>query len=94
MKDMRHQELMPDVLHWLGIKKIDNVSCVLSGEAVLKRVLTWFVRRSGFPSAKMISMSDMKYNAIVGSGITINRRYESKHTSLLGFPSSRIDRKI
>lgn len=36
----------------------------------------------------------MKYNAIVGSGITINRRYESKHTSLLGFSSSRIDRKI
>lgn len=26
VKDMRHQELMPDVLHWLGIKKIDNVS--------------------------------------------------------------------
>lgn len=35
----------------------------------------------------MISMSDMKYNAIVGSGITINRRYESKHTALLDFRS-------
>lgn len=90
---MRHQELMPDVLHWLGIKKIDNVSCLLSGEAVLNRALTLSLPRS-ISLPKMISMSDMKYNAIVGSGITINRRYESKHTSLLGFPSSRIDRKI
>lgn len=24
--DMRFQVLMPDVLHWLGVKKIDNVS--------------------------------------------------------------------
>lgn len=40
--------LMPDVLHWLGIKKIDN----------------------------MISMSDMKHDAIVGSGIPIGKRYE------------------
>lgn len=37
---------MPDVLHWLGITKIDN----------------------------MVSMSDMKYNAIVGSGIEIKKR--------------------
>jgi GTP cyclohydrolase II len=25
VKDMRFQALMPDVLHWLGIKKIDNM---------------------------------------------------------------------
>ncbi len=25
VKDMRFQRLMPDVLHWLGIKKIDNM---------------------------------------------------------------------
>ena len=37
---MRFQELMPDVLHWLGVKKIDE----------------------------LYSMSDMKYDAIVGSG--------------------------
>lgn len=24
--DLRFQALMPDVLHWLGVKKIDNVS--------------------------------------------------------------------
>lgn len=41
----------------------------------------------------MISMSDMKYNAIVGSGITINRRYESKHAALLESPSPRTDRR-
>ena len=44
--DARFQEFMPDVLHWFGIKKIDN----------------------------LISMSDMKYNAIVDSGITVKKR--------------------
>ncbi|KAL5501576.1 hypothetical protein ACEPAH_8836 [Sanghuangporus vaninii] len=48
VKDMRFQALMPDVLHWLGITKIDN----------------------------MVSMSDMKYNAIVQSGISILKRYD------------------
>ncbi len=48
VKDMRFQALMPDVLHWFGIKKIDN----------------------------MVSMSDMKYNAIVQSGIPILKRYD------------------
>ncbi|KAK7462168.1 Uracil-regulated protein 1 [Stygiomarasmius scandens] len=43
VKDMRHQALMPDILHWLGITKVDG----------------------------MVSMSDMKYDVIVGSGITI-----------------------
>ncbi|MBW0525945.1 hypothetical protein O181_065660 [Austropuccinia psidii MF-1] len=43
VKDMRFQALMPDVLHWLGIKKIDV----------------------------MCSMSDMKHDAIVQSGIPI-----------------------
>ncbi|KAL0573165.1 Uracil-regulated protein 1 [Marasmius crinis-equi] len=48
VKDMRFQALMPDILHWLGITKIDN----------------------------MVSMSDMKYDAIVGSGIPIKKRYD------------------
>jgi GTP cyclohydrolase II len=46
VQDMRFQELMPDVLHWLGITQID----------------------------RFVSMSDMKYNAIVGSGIKIIQR--------------------
>ncbi|CAG8488949.1 16294_t:CDS:2 [Funneliformis caledonium] len=46
VKDMRFQALMPDVLHWLGITKID----------------------------RMMSMSNMKYEAIVGSGIAIHER--------------------
>ena len=25
VKDMRFQALMPDILHWFGIKKIDNM---------------------------------------------------------------------
>jgi len=46
VQDMRFQELMPDALHWLGIKKIDH----------------------------LISMSDMKFNAIVSSGIQVKNR--------------------
>lgn len=46
VKDMRFQALMPDALHWMGIKKID----------------------------KMISMSNMKYEAIVQAGIPIRER--------------------
>lgn len=48
VQDMRFQELMPDTLHWLGIKRIDN----------------------------LISMSNMKHDAIVGSGIKVVKRYE------------------
>jgi len=46
--DTRFQVLMPDVLHWLGITKIDN----------------------------FISMSDMKHDAIVATGIKIVNRVE------------------
>jgi GTP cyclohydrolase II len=46
VKDMRFQALMPDILHWLGIKKID----------------------------RMLSMSNMKHDAIVEQGIPILER--------------------
>jgi GTP cyclohydrolase II len=46
VQDMRFQELMPDVLHWLGIRKID----------------------------RLVSMSDIKYNAITHAGIRIVQR--------------------
>ncbi len=46
VQDMRFQELMPDVLHWMGVKKID----------------------------RLVSMSDMKYNAITRSGIEVGER--------------------
>lgn len=46
VQDMRFQQLMPDVLQWLGITRIDN----------------------------FISMSDMKHDAIVQSGIKIVNR--------------------
>ncbi|RHZ49394.1 Uracil-regulated protein 1 [Aspergillus thermomutatus] len=46
VKDMRFQALMPDILHWLGIKKID----------------------------RMLSMSNMKHDAIVEQGIPIHER--------------------
>ncbi len=46
VQDMRFQELMPDVLHWLGVKKIH----------------------------RLVSMSNMKYDAITGSGIEVGER--------------------
>jgi GTP cyclohydrolase II len=46
VQDVRFQELMPDVLHWLGIRHIH----------------------------RLVSMSNVKYNAITGSGITIGQR--------------------
>lgn len=46
VKDMRFQSLMPDILHWLGIQKID----------------------------RMLSMSNMKHDAIVEQGIPIHER--------------------
>lgn len=46
VQDMRFQELMPDVLNWLGITRID----------------------------RFISMSNMKYDAIVGQHIEIGER--------------------
>jgi GTP cyclohydrolase II len=46
VQDARFQQLMPDVLHWLGIRRID----------------------------RFMSMSNMKYEAVVGSGIEIVER--------------------
>ena len=46
VQDMRFQELMPDVIHWLGIKMID----------------------------KFVSMSNMKYDALINSGIDVKNR--------------------
>ncbi|HEX4476950.1 MAG TPA: GTP cyclohydrolase II [Polyangiaceae bacterium] len=46
VQDMRFQVLMPDVLHWLGITKID----------------------------RFVSMSNMKYDAVVRAGIEIVTR--------------------
>ncbi len=46
VQDVRFQELMPDVLHWLGIQHIH----------------------------RFVSMSNVKFDAITGSGITIGTR--------------------
>ena len=46
VQDMRFQELMPDVLHWLGITRVDQ----------------------------LVSMSNLKYAPIVGSGIEVVER--------------------
>jgi GTP cyclohydrolase II len=46
VQDARFQQLMPDVLHWLGITRID----------------------------RFVSMSNMKYDAVVETGIEIGER--------------------
>jgi GTP cyclohydrolase II len=45
---MRFQELMPDVLHWLGVRRIH----------------------------RLVSMSNMKYDAITQSGIEVGERVD------------------
>ncbi|KAJ3053938.1 Uracil-regulated protein 1 [Rhizophlyctis rosea] len=66
VKDMRFQATMPDVLHWLGITKID----------------------------RMISMSNMKYDAIVGAGIPILERVPIPADMLPPDSKVEIDAKI
>ena len=46
VQDARFQQLMPDVIHWLGIRHIDH----------------------------FVSMSNMKYDALVAGGITVGER--------------------
>ncbi len=46
VQDARFQQLMPDTLHWLGVRRID----------------------------RFVSMSDMKYDALVGQGIDVVER--------------------
>lgn len=46
VQDARFQQLMPDVIHWLGLRRID----------------------------RFMSMSDMKYNALVGQGVEVVER--------------------
>ncbi|KAH9909811.1 putative GTP cyclohydrolase II [Xylariomycetidae sp. FL2044] len=66
VKDMRFQALMPDILHWLGIKKID----------------------------RMLSMSNMKHDAIVGQGIPIHERIELPEELIPADSRVEIDAKI
>ncbi|KAK7398003.1 Uracil-regulated protein 1 [Neonectria punicea] len=66
VKDMRFQALMPDILHWLGIKKID----------------------------RMLSMSNMKHDAIVGQGIPIHERIELPTELIPADSRVEIDAKI
>ncbi|CEP10100.1 hypothetical protein [Parasitella parasitica] len=66
VKDMRFQALMPDVLHWLGIQKID----------------------------RMMSMSNMKHDAIVGSGIPIIERVPIPEELIPADSRVEIDAKI
>lgn len=66
VKDMRFQALMPDILHWFGIKKIDNM--------VSMSDMCAFQDLSA--SSSFAHLLHRKYNAIIESGITIHKRYD------------------
>jgi GTP cyclohydrolase II len=64
---MRFQALMPDVLHWLGIKKIDNMVSMSDMYVLTCLYVTRLHSSTSF---------SRKYDAIVKSGIPILRRYD------------------
>jgi GTP cyclohydrolase II len=66
VQDMRFQELMPDPLLWLGVRRID----------------------------RFISMSDMKYDAITGSGIEIVERCDIPDELIPADAKVEIDAKV
>ncbi len=66
VQDMRFQELMPDVLHWLGIRRIH----------------------------RLVSMSNDKYDAITGSGITVEQRVRIPDQLIPADARVEIDAKI
>lgn len=66
VRDMRFQQLMPDVLKWLGVERIH----------------------------KMLSMSNMKYDAIIEAGIKIEQRIPIPDEMIPGDSSVEIDAKI
>lgn len=73
VKDMRFQALMPDVLHWLGIQKVDNMVSMSDMYVLLPyRPSSWL-------------MHVRKYDAIVKSGIPILKRYDIPGTSFERF---------
>jgi GTP cyclohydrolase II len=66
VQDMRFQELMPDVLHWLGVRKIH----------------------------RLVSMSNMKHDAITKSGIAIGERVNIPDELIPADAQVEIDAKI
>jgi GTP cyclohydrolase II len=66
VQDMRFQELMPDVLHWLGVRRIH----------------------------RLVSMSNVKYDAIVASGIEVGERVRIPDALVPADARVEIDAKI
>ncbi|XBW36253.1 hypothetical protein QEN19_001845 [Hanseniaspora menglaensis] len=66
VRDMRFQNLMPDILKWLGVQRIN----------------------------KMLSMSNMKFDAIVEAGIKIEERIPIPDYMVPGDSNVEIDAKV
>ena len=66
VQDMRFQELMPDVLNWLGIRKIH----------------------------RLVSMSNMKYDAITRAGIEVVERVNIPHDLIPADAQVEMDAKM
>jgi GTP cyclohydrolase II len=66
VQDMRFQELMPDVLHWLGVRRIH----------------------------RLVSMSNVKHDAIVGAGIPVDARIRIPDALIPADARVEIDAKV
>jgi GTP cyclohydrolase II len=66
VQDMRFQQLMPDVLHWLGVRRIH----------------------------RLVSMSNMKYDAIVSAGIDVDARIRIPDSLVPADARVEIDAKV
>lgn len=75
VQDTRFQALMPDPLHFLGVTKIHNFISMYVLHSILTSFLTMTRKLMHFVSTSCCR-SDMKYNAIVSTGIEIVNRVE------------------
>ncbi|RUO96474.1 hypothetical protein BC936DRAFT_141988 [Jimgerdemannia flammicorona] len=84
VKDMRFQALMPDVLHWLGITKIDRMMSMSNMVEHISTSLTYGIVRLHY----------QKHDAIVNSGIPIIERVPIPDEMIPADSRVEIDAKI
>ncbi|KAK1464562.1 GTP cyclohydrolase II [Colletotrichum cuscutae] len=84
VKDMRFQALMPDILHWLGIRKIDRMLSMSKSAAP---------PHPRYHDAN-VNHNSMKHDAIVGQGIPIHERVELPEEWIPADSRVEIDAKI
>ncbi|KEQ61798.1 uncharacterized protein M437DRAFT_85249 [Aureobasidium melanogenum CBS 110374] len=94
VKDMRFQALMPDILHWLGITKIDRMLSMSNMKGVLR--FKGMLTKSPRPKLRIDSSSPQYtlHDAIVEQGIPIHERVELPDEMIPADSRVEIDAKI